>query len=184
MLNCQKIRILVAASITAMLVPNSSLAAGPAAQPDFFGAALCEPAYSFGLATQLYEEAEKLGRPDTSVLGAAIYALPTPIEREGLTARAAVFAGTSIGVLLDGEVAEQAAQRYHLVRENNHLLGASKRGFSRELPDDRQAMKDLGLISIVARESGALHRKTLLACEFVSHEDRKALQSLEVEKGR
>ncbi|MFT4052894.1 MAG: hypothetical protein QM681_00180 [Novosphingobium sp.] len=171
-------RTLTAFSSLAFLIPGGSFAADPVAQPDFFAAALCEPSYTFGLATQLYEAAEKIGSPDTSMLGAAIYTLPTPIKRDGFTASAVVFAGTSVGVLVDGEVAEEAAQRYHLAKENNNLLGASKRGFSRELPDQQQAMKDLGLISAVAREGAALQDKTLLACEFVSHEDRMALQRL------
>lgn len=150
-----------------------------AATPDFFAAALCEPPYSTAAATRLYEEAESLGKADTSSLGAAIYRLPEPVEREGFKTREVVFAGMSIGVLIDGASAAQVAQRFHLPPEKSSLFGASSQGFARVLRDDLQGMKDLGLISIVAREGPALAGKTLLACEFVSNEDRRALEAYE-----
>ncbi|WP_434403232.1 hypothetical protein [Sphingobium sp. DN12] len=147
--------------------------------PDFFGAALCQPPYSTDSATALYEAAEKVAKADTSMLGAAIYTLPTPIERDGFAARAVVFAGMSVGVLLDGEVAEAAAARYGLAREKSRLFGASSLGFARQLDDGAQDMREMGLISVVARQGPALAGRTLLTCEFVSHEDRKALDSQE-----
>lgn len=165
------------AAILAQSLTTPALATSAA--PDFFGAALCQPPYSTGTATELYEAAEKLAKPDTSSLGAAIYPLPTPIQRDGFTASAVVFAGMSVGVLIDGEVAEKLSKHYNLTPERSRLLGASKLGFSRELPDDQQAMKEMGLISVVAREGAAMPGKTLLACEFVSTEDRRALESFE-----
>lgn len=150
-----------------------------AATPDFFAAALCEPPYSMQSATQLYEAAEEMGQADTSSLGAAIYRLGEPIERDGFTTREVVFAGMSVGVLLDGQVAAQVATRYGLQPEESHLFGASSAGFARALPEDQQGMKDLGIISIVAREGPAMPGKTLLACEFVSNEDRQALEAYE-----
>lgn len=147
--------------------------------PDFFGAALCEPPYSTGTATELYEAIEKVTKVDTSLLGAAIYPLPFPIERDGFTATAVVFSGMAVGVLIDGEAADRLARQYDLAPESSRLLGALKRGFSRELPDGQQEMQELGRISVVAREGSALPGKTLLACEFVSNEDRTALDKIE-----
>lgn len=152
--------------------------------PDFFAAALCQPPYSTDTATGLYEAAEKIAEADTSSLGAAIYALPEPVVRDGFTAKAVVFAEMSVGVLIEGEVADALARQYDLARESSHLLGASKNGFSRRLPNDQQQMKELGLISIVAREGPAMPGKTLLTCEFVSHEDRQALSAMEARQER
>lgn len=167
------------ALIAAAMASGSAPAIAADAAPDFFAAALCQPPYTTANATELYEAAEKLAQPDTSTLGAAIYRLPEPIEKDGFTTQDVVFAGMSVGVLLDGPVAAELARRYGLSPEKSHLLGASTLGFSRVLPDDEQALKDLGLISIVAREGPAMEGKTLLACEFVSDEDRKALEAYE-----
>jgi hypothetical protein len=114
-----------------------------------------------------------------STLGAAIYHLPASIARDGFVTRDVVFAGSSVGVLVEGEVAAELAQRYDLAPEKSHLLGASSLGFSRLLPDSEQGMKEMGLISVVARQGPSLHGKTLLACEFVSDEDRKGLDEME-----
>lgn len=167
-----------------ILAPVGVLLGTPAAAqaaPDFFAAALCQPPYSTDNATALYEAAEKLATADTSMLGAAIYILPQPIERDGFVARAVMFAGMSVGVLLEGEVAQAAAARYGLGREKSRLFGASSLGFARPLEDGAQGLRAMGLISIVARQGPALAGQTLLACEFVSHEDRQALDSLEGE---
>lgn len=162
----------------ALLVAALAAPSHAAAQtPDFLAAALCEPPYSTGNAMDLYEAAEKLAKPDTSSLGAAIYHLPAPIERDGFKTQDVVFAGMSVGVLLEGAVAAELGKRYALSAEKSHLFGASTTGFARVLPEEQQGMKDLGLISIVAREGPAMPGKTLLACEFVSNEDRAALEA-------
>lgn len=166
--------IVAAASLAVGAVPASA----EDADPDFFAAALCQPAYSMEAATRLYEAAEKIAKADTSGLGAAIYRLPAPIRRDGFVTQEVVFAGTSVGVLLEGNVAAQAAQRYHLDPEKTHLFGASTLGFARPLPDNRQVDPEFGLVSVIAREGPALNGKTLLACEFVSAEDRKALDAM------
>jgi len=165
------------AAVLIAILPATARAAEAA--PDFFGAALCQPPYSMDSATALYEAAERLAKPDTSGLGAAVYHLPKPIERDGFVAQDVVFAGTAVGVLLQGEVAAQAAKRYGLAPETSRLFGASTLGFARPLADDQQTMKEMGLISIVARQGPAMDGKTLLACEFVSDEDRKALESFD-----
>ena len=168
------IRVLAALIAT---LPAAAQAAEPA--PDFFGAALCQPPYAMDSATALYEAAEKLAKPDASRLGAAVYHLPKPIERDGFVTQDVVFAGTAVGVLLNGEAAAEAAKRYGLAPEKSHLFGASTVGFARPLPDAQQAMKEMGLISIVARQGPVMEGKTLLACEFVSNEDRQALESFD-----
>lgn len=175
-----------------MLTRCSALAAfalfvaGPAAAedaaqplPDFFAAALCQPPYSFDGATKLYNAAEKLAKPDMSRFGAAVYHLPTAISRDGFTTQDILFANSTFGVLIDGEVAAKFAELYHLAPEKNHLFGASTTGFTRQLPDAEQPMKDMGLVSIVARQGPGLKGKTMVACEFVSHEDRAGLDMLE-----
>ncbi|AOH84848.1 hypothetical protein AWL63_13615 [Sphingomonas panacis] len=167
-------------ALASLLVPPlAPLLAADRPAPDFFAAAVCEPPYSVAEATALYEAAEKLGKPDTSSLGAAIYHLPTPISRDGFTTREVVFAGSAIGVLIDGNVADSLAAQYRLAPEKSHVMGTSTKGFARLLPDAQQAMKGLGLISIVAREGAAMKDKTLLACELVSDEDRMAMEAFE-----
>lgn len=150
----------------------------------FFDAALCQPPYSTDRATALYEAAEKLAKPDQSSLGAAIYHLPTPISRDGFTTQDVLFGNMTIGVLVDGNVADQLAKRYKLTPEKSDLFGTSPKGFSRLLPDDQQGMKEMGLISVVAREGDALNGKTLLACEFVDEADRQAMEAMEKETAK
>ncbi|KQN07475.1 hypothetical protein ASE85_17890 [Sphingobium sp. Leaf26] len=162
-------------SLLFALSPLPSLAA----EPDFFGAALCQPPYSLGSATALYEAAEKIAKPDTSALGAAIYHLRRPIERDGFVTQDVMFGGMAVGVLIQGEVAGKLAERFDLKPESHRLLGSASLGFSRQLPDADQGMKDMGLISIVARQGPALKGQTLLACEFVSDEDRATMEELE-----
>lgn len=157
--------------------------AAPAA-PDFFGAAICQPPYSFDSAQALYEAAEKITKPDTSGFGAAVYRLSAPVTRDGFTTQAVLFAGSAIGVLIDGEVAAKLAETYHLTPEKTRLLGASSLGFSRLLPDADQKMKDWGLISIVARQGPGLKGKTMLACELVTNEDRERLEMFEKASGK
>lgn len=153
------------------------------ADVDYFGAALCQPPYSLSGATALYEAAEAVAKPDTSGLGAAVYHLPASLSRDGFTAQDVIFSGMAVGMLVDGEVAEKLAKTYDLQPKKSHLMGASTLGFARLLPDADQGMKDMGLISIVARQGPGLGGKTLLACEFVSNEDRASLEQWEEKLG-
>ena len=59
------------------------------------------------------------------------------------------------------------------------LLGTATKGYSRALPQDQQPQPDLGIVSIVARESPSLPGKTLLMCEFVLKADQEALDRYE-----
>jgi len=141
----------------------------------FFDAAICKPPYSTGHAMDLYEAAEKLGKPDQSS-GAAVYHLPAPIQKDGFVAQDLLFSGSTVGVLVKGNVAEQLAKHYKLKPQKNNIINMS--GFARQLPNAQQEMKELGLISLVALTSPAFKDKTLLACQFVSNEDQKNMQLL------
>lgn len=155
-----------------------------ASATSFYDAALCRPPYTMESATTLYEAAEKLAKPDTSMLTAYVYALPQDFGQDGFKSKEVIFGGTSVGVLVQGQQAEVLAKRYQLDRERSNLLGASTKGYARALPANQQPQPEAGTVSIVARESAALPGKTLLACEFVSKEDQQALKAYEESKGR
>ena len=142
-----------------------------AAEANFFDAALCNPPYALDTATALYEAAEKLAKPDMSSLGAAIYKLPHQIGRDGFESDEVLFAGSAVGVLIEGHRADDLAAKYDLSPETDDLMGTSSKGFSRELASDLQPEEGLagpGKVFIVAREGDALNGKTLLACEFIA----------------
>lgn len=141
----------------------------------FFDAAICKPPYSSRHALNMYKAAEKLGKPNQSS-GAAVYHLPSPIKKDGFVAQDIVFASSTIGVLVEGNVAEKLAKHYNLVPEKNNIINMS--GFARQLPNAQQDMKELGLISLVALNSSIFKDKTLLACQFVSNEDRRNMELL------
>lgn len=141
-----------------------------AADVAFYDAALCKPPYSLDTATALYEAAEKLAKPDTSGLGAAIYKLPHQIGRDGFKSDEVLFAGSAVGVLIEGQRADELAAKYDLSPETRDLMGTSSKGYARELTSDLQPEEGLagpGKVFIVAREGNALNGKTLLACEFI-----------------
>ncbi|TPM34290.1 hypothetical protein [Mesorhizobium sp. B2-3-4] len=136
----------------------------------FFDAALCKPPYSTASATEIYDAAEKLAKPDMSSLGAAIYKIPQQIGRDGFESDEVFFASSAVGVLIKGERADELAKAYGLKPETSDLMGASSKGYALELPADQQPPEGLagpGKVSIVAREGSALEGRTLLACEFV-----------------
>lgn len=139
----------------------------------FFDAAICQPPYSSKHASEIYDAAEKLGKP-IRLSGAAIYHLPTPLKRDGFVAHDVVFASSTIGVLIEGNVAEKLAKHYDLAPEKLNIINMS--GFARQLPDDEQNLIELGLISIVALKSNVFKDKTLLACQFVSNQDRENMK--------
>ena len=157
------------ADATASAQPADQAPAWPVVQPapDFFGAAICQPPSSFINNERLYLAAEKRAKADTSTMGAAIYHLPAPITRDGFSTQDVVFAATGVSVLRPGDAAV-LAKRYGLTPETSPPPGASIAGFTRLLPDEEQGMKDLRLISVVARRGPATRGMTLLACEFVS----------------
>ncbi|MCZ7482868.1 hypothetical protein [Rhizobium rhizogenes] len=151
----------------AMLQAGSAVAAET--DPTFYDAALCNPPYSMTSATEIYDAAEKLAKPDTSSLGAAIYTLPFQIGRDGFETDEVFFANGAVGVLIKGQRADDLAAKYDLKPETSDLMGTSSKGYARELSQDLQPPEGLagpGKVSIVAREGDALGGKTLLACEF------------------
>lgn len=158
---------------------SGALFAMPASAAPFYDAALCKPPYTMDSTTALYEAAEKLAKPDTSLLTAYVYTLPQELGQDGFKSRQVIFAGTSVGVLVEGLRADELAERYHLIKERSTLYGTSTKGYSRILPSDQQPQPDLGTVSIIARESTSLSGKTLLACEFVLKADQQALDRYE-----
>jgi hypothetical protein len=145
-------------------------AVAAAADALFFDAALCKPPYSVASATEIYDAAEKLAKPDMSSLGAAIYKIPQQIGRDGFESDEVFFANSAVGVLIKGERADDLAKAYGLKPETSDLMGASSKGYALELPAGQQPPEGLagpGKVSIVAREGSALQGKTLLACEFI-----------------
>lgn len=149
----------------------------PASAIPFFDAALCKPPYTMDSATALYDAAEKLAKPDTSILTAYVYTLPQELGQDGFKSRQVIFAGTTVGILIEGSRVDELAERYHLIKERFTLYGTSTKGYFRALPSDQQSQPDLGTVSIIARESASLPGKTLLACEFVLKADQQALDS-------
>jgi hypothetical protein len=139
-----------------------------AADPDFYGAALCDPPYSMDSAMAVYEAPEKLAKPDTSSLGAAIYKLPHQIGRDGFESDEVMVSGSAVGVLIAGQRADELAAKYELKRETSDLFGTSTNGYSRELTKDQPSgLAGAVRIFIIAREGAGLPGKTLLACESV-----------------
>lgn len=162
-------RLVVTAGAVA-LVNFAGNAASAAEASAFFDAALCKPPYSVASATEIYDAAEKLAKPDMSSLGAAIYKIPQQIGRDGFESDEVFFANSAVGVLIKGERADDLAKAYGLKPETSDLMGAASKGYALELPADQQPPEGLagpGKLSIVAREGSALEGKTLLACEFV-----------------
>ncbi|MGY4396467.1 hypothetical protein ACVWZA_001647 [Sphingomonas sp. UYAg733] len=159
------------------LFHGTAASAGP-----FYDAALCKPPYTTGSATTLYEAAEKITKPDTSLLTAYVYKMPDEIGQDGFSSKEVVFAGTAVGVLVEGLQADALSKRYQLEPERSSLLGSSSKGYTRALPAAEQPLPDAGIVSIVARESPSLPGKTLLACELVMKEDQAALDSYEKAK--
>ncbi len=162
--------------LSAMVV-SATLPATGASAASFYDAALCKPAYTMESAMELYEAAEKITKPDTSLLMANVYKLPNDLGQDGFKTREVVFAGSSVGVLIEGQQAEALARRYQLQRERSTLMGASIKGYARALPLAEQPTPEAGTVSVIARESASLPGKTLLACEFVSKEDQAALDA-------
>jgi hypothetical protein len=166
------------------VVVSVTLHAAGASAASFYDAALCKPAYTMESAMELYEAAEKITKPDTSLLTAYVYKLPNDLGQDGFKTNEVVFASTSVGVLIQGQQAEALAQRYQLQRERSNLMGASTKGYARALPLAEQPTPEAGTVSVIARESASLPGKTLLACEFVSKEDQAGLDAYEKAKGQ
>ncbi|ENU2135414.1 hypothetical protein ACE60T_005861 [Salmonella enterica] len=146
----------------------------------FYDAAICNPPYTIRHATELNDEAEKLVKPDTSLMTAYVYKLPFDIGRDGFKTNEVVFSGTMVGVLIDGWRADELAKHYQLEREESNILGTSLKGYARVVqPDPEKPSLEFGRVSIIARESNAIPGKTMLGCEFVSDAELDRLKQLE-----
>lgn len=157
------------AACVALAALQSGIAMAAEADPKFYDAAICKPPYSMTSATEIYDAVEKIAKPGTSPLGAAIYQLPDQIGRDGFESDEVFFANNAVGVLIKGQRAEELAAKYDLKPETSDLMGTSSKGYARALPPELQPPVGLagpGKVSIVAREGAALGGKTLLACEF------------------
>jgi hypothetical protein len=146
----------------------------------FFDAALCKPAYTTTSATKMYDEAEKLAKADMSLLTAAVYKLPADFGRQGFKTSELIFAGSSFGVLIEGLRADDLAKTYHLKSDElGTLLGTATKSYARALPKAGQPAAETGVVSVIARESATFPGKTLLACEFATHEDLEAMKQMQ-----
>ena len=67
----------------------------------FYDAAICNPPYTTGHATELNYETEKLVKPEKSLMIAYAYKLPFDTGRDGFKNNEVVFSGTMVGVLMD-----------------------------------------------------------------------------------
>lgn len=148
----------------------------------FFDAALCKPPYTTTSATKMYDEAEKLAKADTSLMTAAVYKLSADFGRQGFKTSELLFAGSSFGILIEGSRADDLAKTYHLKSDGlGTLLGAATKSYGRALSKADQPAAETGVVSVIARESAAFPGKTLLACEFVTHEDLEAMKKLQAQ---
>lgn len=161
----------------AFLLGSSAFAISKAT---FFDAAFCKPAYSAASATRIYNEVEKLAKPDMSFRTEAVYKLSADFGRQGFKTNEVIFAGTSVGVLIDGERADDLVWAYHLTQDGHgNLLGTATKSYGRPLQATAQPTPDMGIVSIIAHEPSALPGKILLACEFVSHAHLDAIKKLQ-----
>jgi hypothetical protein len=129
-------------SYVAISLLSGIACATPGSANSFYDAALCKPPYTMDSATALYEAAEKLAKPDTSMLTAYVYTLPQELGQDGFKSRQVIFAGTTVGILVDGLQADALAERYHLTKERSALYGTSTKGYSLALPRDQHALSD------------------------------------------
>lgn len=165
-------------ALAALLCVASLHAAATAAKGNpFFNAALCKPPYTTDSATKVYNAAEKIAKFETVGM-MAVSKMPQPIRQEGFETSEVVFSGNSVGVVISGDQAGALAAKYQLTPEARNPFRGNTTGYARTLPAAQQPNKQTGSVSIVARESAALPGKTFLVCEFVSHEDAKALKEL------
>ncbi|MGG6892468.1 hypothetical protein [Rhizobium sp. BR 315] len=129
----------------------------------------------------MYSEAEKLANADTSLLTAAVYKLPKDLGREGFETSELAFAGASFGVPIEacGPMTWPRLTTWKRTALAINLRGTAAKSCRRALTKDDRPVTDMGVISVIARESAAFSGKALLACEFVSSEDLEAMKQLQ-----
>lgn len=155
----------------------TSVVASAADNNQFFDAALCKPAYTTQAASALYDEAEKITR--YQLVGAmAVYPLPDAVEKEGFSTKAFVLAGTTYGVLVEGQKAEALAKTFKLTKEAPNPMIVASKSYIRVLDDADQPSPETGRVAITAREAQSIPGKTLLSCEFTSLADLEAMKTM------
>jgi hypothetical protein len=167
-----------AAACLTLIAAHAGTASAAEPGPAFFEAALCQPPYTTKTASDLYDAAAKHGRADNGGLS-ALYKLPSPIEKDGFKADEVVFVKNTFGVMLAGAQADKLAKRFRLSPEKPSVLrGAITKGYGRALEAKLQPSPERGVVSIVAREDASLPGKTMLACEFLTHDEVQALKAM------
>ena len=154
----------------AIFALQSGFASAATPPVSFYDMALCKPPYTLASATDAYNAAETLAKPDMSKFGSAIYKLPKPIGRDGFESNEVIIGGTMVGVLVSGQRAQELAAKYQLKPDDAALLNTATKSYARVLPPNLQppaGLSGTGKVSVIARESQALPGKTILGCEFV-----------------
>jgi len=159
---------------TALLTSAAAMAAD---NNQFFDAALCQPAYTTKAASTLYDEAEKISKYQLQGI-MAVYPLPEAEVKEGFSATDFVLAGTTYGVFIEGQKAEELAKAFNLTKEAPHPMIVATKSYIRVLDDADQPSPELGRVAITARESQGIPGKTLLSCEFTSFADLEAMKAM------
>lgn len=155
----------------------ASAAATAADTRSFFDAALCQPAYTTKAASALYDDAEKITQ--YRMVGImAVYPLPEPVVKEGFSATDFVLAGSTYGVLIEGQKAQELAKAFNLTKQAPNPMIAATKSYIRVLDDAEQPSPEMGQVAITARESQLIPGKTLLSCEFTSLADLEVMKSM------
>jgi len=159
---------------TALFASATAMAADTRA---FFDAALCQPAYTTKAATALYDDAEKVSK--YQMVGImAVYPLAEAVVKDGFSATDFVLAGSTYGVLIEGQKAEDLAKTFNLTKEAPNPMIAATKSYIRVLDDADQPSPEMGQVAITARESQIIPGKTLLSCEFTSLADLEVMKSM------
>ncbi|BCQ38861.1 MULTISPECIES: hypothetical protein [Erwiniaceae] len=163
--------------LIAAAVLFSATAATAADNSAFFDAALCKPAYTTKAASALYNEAEKVSK--YQLVGAmAVYPLTEAVVKDGYSTKAFVLAGTTYGVLVEGNKADELAKTYQLTPEPKNPMIVATKSYIRVLADADQPSPEMGRVAITAREAQGIPGKTLLSCEFTSLADLEAMKAM------
>lgn len=152
-------------------------AASAADNSQFFDAALCKPAYTSDTASALYKEAEKVSKYELVGM-MAVYPLKEPVIKDGFSTKEVVFMGTTYGVLIEGQKADELAKTFHLTPEPENPAIVATKSYIRVLADADQPSPEMGRVAITAREAAGIPGKTLLSCEFTSLADLEAMKAL------
>lgn len=151
--------------------------ANAADNSQFFDAALCQPAYTTKAASHLYNEAEKVSKYELVGI-MAVYPLPEPVTKDGFSTKEMVLVGSSYGVLIEGNKADELAKAFNLTAEPKHPMIVATKSYVRVLDDADQPSPEMGRVAITARESNGIPGKTLLSCEFTSFADIEAMKAM------